>query len=55
MCVCSLIFFSTQSACAVLYCHRKIAKSNYQLRQVGPSVHMEQLGSQWTDLMKFDI
>ena len=28
---------------------RKIAKSDYQLRQVCPTVHMRQLGSHWTD------
>jgi len=28
---------------------RKIAKSDYQLRHVCPSVRMEQLGSHWTD------
>ena len=28
---------------------RKIAKSDYQLRHVCPSVRMEQLGSNWTD------
>ena len=67
MCICSLIFFSTPCACAVLYCHLwpfrlcyifrrfvKIAENNYQLRQVDPPVHMEQLGSHWTDLMKFE-
>jgi hypothetical protein len=28
---------------------RKIAKSDYELRHVRPSVRMEQLGSHWTD------
>ena len=29
---------------------RKIAKSDYELRHVRPSVRIEQLGSHWTDL-----
>jgi len=28
---------------------RKFVKSDYQLRHVCPSVHMEQLGFHWTD------
>jgi len=34
---------------------RKIAKSDFSVRRVRPSVHMEQLGSHWMDFMKFDI
>jgi hypothetical protein len=33
----------------------KISKSDYYLRHVGLSVHMEQLGSHRTDFLKFDI
>jgi hypothetical protein len=28
---------------------RKIVKSDYQLRHIRPSAHIEQLGSRWTD------
>jgi hypothetical protein len=31
---------------------RKIAKSDFEFRHVGPPVHMEQLGSHWTDFHK---
>jgi hypothetical protein len=34
---------------------RKIAKSDYELRHARLSVRKEQLGSHWTDFMKFDI
>ena len=38
------------STIAVFRCDRKIAKSDYWLRHVCPSVHMEQLVCWWTDL-----
>jgi hypothetical protein len=38
----------------ILRCIRKIAKSDVRLC-VCPPVRVEQLGSYWTDLIKFDI
>ena len=43
-----------QNRCKFLGGFAKFAKSDYWLRHAGPSVRMEQLGSHWTDFIKFD-